>query len=77
METVAEQYYTGQDDNCAEPVGSDLEETLSDVAFVSRVLHGVESGRELSTETLSDLCACLFNAESRLAAMREAEGRAR
>ncbi len=59
----------------AEPVGSDLEETLSDVAYVSRALHGLESGGELSAETLSDLCAYLFNAESRLAAMREAEGR--
>ncbi len=77
MATVAEQYFTGQDDNPAAPVGSDLEKTLSDVAYVSRVLHGVESGGELGAETLCDLCACLFNAESRLAAMREAEGRAR
>ena len=77
MATVAERYYTGQGDNYPEPVGSDLEETLSDVAYVSRVLHGVESGGELSMETLANLCACLFNAESRLAAMSEAERRAR
>jgi hypothetical protein len=77
MATVAERYFTGQGDSYAEPVGSDLEETLSDVAYVSRVLHGIESGTELSAETLCDLCACLFNAESRLAAMRESEGRAR
>ena len=77
MATLAERYFTGQGDNNPEPVGSDLEETLSDVTYVSRVLHGLESGRELSTETLHDLCVCLFNAESRLAAMRDAEGRAR
>lgn len=77
MGTLAERYFTGQADNCAEPVGSDLEETLSDVTYVSRVLHGIESGGELSAETLSNLCMCLFNAESRLTAMREAEGRAR
>jgi hypothetical protein len=74
MATVAERYFTGQGDNYAEPVGSDLEETLSDVAYVSRVLHGIGSGGELSAETLSDLCVCLFNAESRLAAMKEAAG---
>jgi hypothetical protein len=73
MATVAERYFTGQGDNYAEPVGSDLEETLSDVAYVSRVLHGVESGGELSAETLCDLCVCLFNAEQRLTAMMEAE----
>lgn len=73
MATVAERYFTGQGDNHAEPVGSDLEETLSDLAYVSRVLHGVESGGELSAETLADLCVCLFNAESRLTAMKEAE----
>jgi hypothetical protein len=77
MQTVAERYFTGQGDNHAEPVGGDLEEALSDVAHVSRVLHGIESGGELSAETLSDLCVCLFNAESRLAAMKDAEGRAR
>ncbi len=77
MATVAERYFTGQGDHHAEPVGSDLEKTLSDVAYVSRVLHGIESGGELSAETLSDLCVCLFNVQSRLAAMREAEGRAR
>ena len=58
-------------------MGSDLEETLSDVAYVSRILHGIESGGELSAETLADLFVCLFNAETRLAAMRGAEGRAR
>lgn len=47
---------------------------MSGVAYVSRVLHGVESSGELSAETLCDLCACLFNAVSKLAAMREAEG---
>lgn len=77
MATVAERDFTGQGDNYAEPVGSDLEESLSDVAYVSRVLHGVESGGELSADILADLCVCLFNAETRLAAMREAEGRAR
>ena len=73
MATVAERYFTGQGDNYAEPVGSDLEEALSDVAYVSRVLHGVESGGELSAETLSDLCVCLFNAEQRLTEMKKTE----
>ena len=77
MGTVAEQYFERQDDNYAERPADDLDEASSDVAFVSRVLHGVESGDELSAETLSDLCVCLFNAERRLAAMREVEGRAR
>lgn len=77
MGTVTERYFAGQDDNYAEPTGSDLAEALSDVAYVSRVLHGVESGVELSAETLCDLCVCLFNAESRLTTMKEAEGRAR
>lgn len=77
MATVAERYITGQRDNYPEPVGSDLEEALSDVAYVSRVLHGIESGSELSAETLSDLCVCLFNAQSRLTAMKEAERSAR
>ena len=77
MSTVAEQYFVRQDDNHVEQPGGDLEEALSDVAYVSRVLHGVESSVELSAETLSDLCVCLFNAERRLAAMRDAEGRAR
>jgi hypothetical protein len=76
MGTVTEQYSARQDDNCAEQT-SNLDETLSDVTYVSRVLHGIENGSELSAETLCDLCVCLFNAESRLAAMREAEGRAR
>jgi hypothetical protein len=77
MSTVAEQYFLRQDDNYIEQPGSDLEETLSDVAYVSRILHGIEDGRQLSVETLCDLCICLFNAESRLKAMTEAEGRAR
>jgi hypothetical protein len=77
MQTVAERYFTGQDDNYVEQPGTDLEETLSDVAYVSRILHGIESGSELSAETLCDLCVCLFNAESRLTEMRAAEGRAR
>ncbi len=77
METVTEQYSARQDDNCVEQAGSSLEEALSDVAYVSRVLHGVESGADLSAETLCDLCVCLFNAERQLAAMKEAERRAR
>lgn len=77
MSTVAEQYFVRQDDNHVEQPGGDLEEALSDVAYVSRVLHGIESGDQLSAETLCDLCVCLFNAERRLAMMKEAEGRAR
>ena len=73
MGTVAERYFAGQGDNCPEPTGSDLDEALSDVAYVSRILHGVDGGSELSAETLCDLCVCLFNAESRLTAMKEAE----
>lgn len=77
MNTVAEQYYARQDNNYVEQPGSDLEEALSEVAYVSRVLHGLESSDDLSAETLCDLCVCLFNAESRLAAMKEAERRVR
>ena len=76
MSTVAEQYFERQDDNYTERPAGDLEEALSDVAYVSRVLHGVESGGELSAETLYDLCVCLFNAERRLTAMQGVEGRA-
>ena len=77
MSTVAEQYFERQDDNYTGRPADHLEEALSDVAYVSRVLHGVESVGELSAETLCDLCACLFNAERRLNTMKEAEGRAR
>jgi hypothetical protein len=75
MGTIAERYFAGQDDNYVEQPGTDIEETLSDVAYVSRVLHGIENGGELSMETLYDLCVCLFNAESRLSAMKAAEGK--
>jgi hypothetical protein len=77
MATLAERFYTGQGGNCPKRAGGDLEEALFDVAYVSRVLHGVENGGELSAETLCDLCECLFNAEARLTAHKEAEGRAR
>lgn len=77
MSMVAERYFERQDDNYVEQSGGDLEEALSDVAYVSRVLHGVENGDELSAETLCDLCICLFNAERRLTAMQRVEGRAR
>lgn len=77
MSTVAEQYFERQEDNHVEQQGSDLQESLSDVTYVSRILHGIESGRELSAETLCDLCVCLSNAERRLAAMKEVERSAR
>ena len=76
MSTIAELYFEGQDDNYTERPADDLEEVLSDVAYVSRALHGVESGGELSAETLCDLCVCLSNAERKLSAMKETEGRA-
>jgi hypothetical protein len=76
MESVAERYFAGQDDNYVEQPGSDLNEALSDVAYVSRVLHGIESGGELNAETLGDLCVCLFNAQRRLSTLKQAEGRA-
>jgi hypothetical protein len=76
MGTVAEQYFVRQDDSHVGQPAGDLEETWSDVAYVSRILHRVESGDELSAETLSDLCVCIYNAERRLATMKEAEGRA-
>jgi hypothetical protein len=77
MGTVAEQYFVRQDDNHVEQPAGDLEEAWFDVAYVSRILHRVESGDELNAETLSDLCVCLYNAERRLASLKEAEGRAR
>jgi hypothetical protein len=64
-----------QHDWHAEPVGTDIQETLSDLSYVSRILHQIESGMELSAETLCDLCVCLSNAERRLMAMN-GEGRA-
>lgn len=76
MESVAERYFAGQDDNYVEPSRRNLAEALSDVSYVSRVLHRIESGDELSVETLSDLCVCLFNAERRLSALKAADGRA-
>ena len=60
----------------AEPVGGDLEDTLSDVARVSRVFHAIKNPGELDTETLCDLCVCLFNVERRLTGILEAERRA-
>ena len=74
MQRVSERYFAGQDDNYIEPPASDLEEVLSDVTFVSRILHGIENGGDLSAETLCDLCVCLFNAERRLTDMLKAEG---
>lgn len=65
-----------QHDRYAEPVDGDLEETLSDVAHVSRVLHAVKNPGELDAETLCDLCVCLFNVERRLTGMLKAERRA-
>lgn len=50
---------------------------MSKVAYVSRILHGIENGGELSTDILCDLCACLFNAERQLSALKESERRAR
>jgi hypothetical protein len=76
MGSVAERYFQGQRDNHVEETGSDLDEALSDVAYVSRILHGVESGNELNAETLCDLCVCLFNAQRRLSALKQGEGRA-
>ena len=76
MGSVAERYFAGQDDNYVEPTGSNLEEALSNVAYASRTLHGIENGGELSTDTLCDVCVCLFNAERQLSALKEAEGRA-
>ena len=77
MESVAEPCCAGQDDNHVKRPVSNLEEALSEVTYVSRTLHGIENGGELSTETLCDLCACLFNAERHLSALKQAEGRAR
>ena len=57
----------------SEPVGSDIEETLSDVAHVSRILHAVKNPGDLDAEGLCEVCVCLFNAERRLTAMLEAE----
>lgn len=62
-----------QHDWYAEPVGSDLEETLSDVSHVSRILHAVKNPGDLDAETLCEVCVCLFNAERRLTEMLEAE----
>ena len=75
MKSVAERYFAGQDDNYVGPTRSNLDEALSDVSYVSRVLHGIENGDELSVETLSDLCVSLFKAEGRLSALKEAERR--
>ncbi len=77
MESVAELCFAGQDDNHVKQPVSNLEEALSEVTYVSRTLHGIENGGELSTDTLCDLCARLFTAERRLSALKKSEGRAR
>lgn len=75
--SLSKRHFEEQPDWHAEPVGSDLEETLSDVAHVSRVLHAVRHPGDMNAETLCDLCVCLYNAERRLADMLEVERGAR
>ena len=77
MESVAERCFAGQDGNYVGQPGSNLEGALSNVAYVSRILHGIENVSELSIDTLCDLCACLSKAERQLSALKVAEGRAR
>jgi len=75
--SLTKRHFEEQPDWYAEPVGSGLEETLSDVSHVSRALHAVKNPGDLDAESLCELCVYLFNAERRLTGMLEAERGAR